>query len=309
MGNGLVRSGEHPGDQGGQERGSRPPRPVPLGEQPGLEIRLILQGERLEEVTAECARELEQPLGGEGIRSSRQLPANLEEIDRDSGGIECDQLAIGHDALVAGLVDQAAKPAQGPAERAPGVVGNIPQQSAEPASAMAPFSDDQVREEGPGLARLGKRDRRPFQRDLELPRGRGWTAGPRAPRDGRRRRTPRLVHRRRILVPIIPDPGRCTSATSAKATSLSAAAGSKGSALGGECVEWSPDEQPRRGEGAWDELREAAPIGRRRLTQQQSSRVALGSPLTPGCGSRRGGSAPGPRGSCCRPPASPRRRR
>jgi hypothetical protein len=129
---------------------------------------LIGQRHPLEEVATKRGRKIEQPFGGEALRPSGQLPANLGEIDRSFGGVERDEVAVGHDARSIGRVDEGAKPAEGPPERAPRIVGNVPQKTAEALTAVTPPCDDEVGEERPGLPRRRKGDRSLVLKDLKI---------------------------------------------------------------------------------------------------------------------------------------------
>ena len=96
-----------------------------------------------------------------------QLPQG-QEVDGSIVGGEGDGVAIGDDPAPSRLVDEAAQLGKAPAQRAPGIVGHVPQELAQPLASVRSAGRDQIGEERPGLLRGRQHQRLGAARHLEF---------------------------------------------------------------------------------------------------------------------------------------------
>jgi hypothetical protein len=91
-----------------------------------------------------------------GLQTAGPARPDLENIY--PGALECELhgLPIGYDALLSGFVDQSAQFAEAPTERAPWIVGDIPEQRAEALASLRPPTHDKIGQQRAGLFRRGK---------------------------------------------------------------------------------------------------------------------------------------------------------
>ena len=99
---------------------------------PPVKVVKIRELHAFQEVAAEASRRVLQGLDRCAVEAvGHQLP-EPDNIDRDVADVDSDHRAIGYDAPAALVVDQSAQLGQAPAQRAARVVGDFPQQLAQP---------------------------------------------------------------------------------------------------------------------------------------------------------------------------------
>ena len=103
---------------------------TPLSDQPTVEGRAAVDLQAVEKVTVEQGGQRAQPLRGQGRNALLGRPGDLDHIDGAIRQIEPDGVAAGINASPARLVDDAPDLAEAPAQLAPRIVGDVPQQLA-----------------------------------------------------------------------------------------------------------------------------------------------------------------------------------
>ncbi len=115
-----------PADQGMEKRCARPFGRFPLGQQPGLKIPMIRYREAFQQFPAKLRGQFKQTLRGKSVGTSGELSADLEQVHHGSLGVKEHILTVGDDPLAPGLIDDRSQPAEGPSERGPRIIGQIP---------------------------------------------------------------------------------------------------------------------------------------------------------------------------------------
>ncbi|HEX6010936.1 MAG TPA: hypothetical protein VFY87_03850 [Geminicoccaceae bacterium] len=113
-----------------EQRGVKIAEPPPLGGKPSVEGRVPGDLQAVEEVTDEQGSQSPQPLRGEHPDLSDHA-GDLDRVDEAVREVEPDGFRPGVDPSPPGLVEKAAELTEAPAELAPRVVGDVPEQVAE----------------------------------------------------------------------------------------------------------------------------------------------------------------------------------
>ena len=128
-----------------------------LGDAPGLELEEAPELEPIQQLATKLPGQGEQRVGGRAVEARRQRFAHGEQVDDGAGGLEGHGLAVGHDAAAARLVDERPQLAQAPAQRAARVVGDVPEEGAQPLPPLGPAGEREIGEERTGLLRRRQR--------------------------------------------------------------------------------------------------------------------------------------------------------
>src|SRR5688572_26652534 len=117
---------------------------------------MLRDREAFQQFSLKSPCKLEQSRCRESVGAARELPSNIKQIHGSALEIEGYVLPIGDDSPAAGLVNERTQPAQRPPKRSTRIVGDLPEQLTEPLPTMTATRKNEVGEQGPGLARLGK---------------------------------------------------------------------------------------------------------------------------------------------------------
>src|SRR5215831_12269231 len=125
-----------------KQRCSCPPCGFALGQKPGFKIPVIGDRETFQQFSAKLSGQMEQAFGMECGCASCKLPPNFEQIDIRPIGIKRYVFAVGNDPFLPQFLNKEAKPAQGPSQRTPWIVRDIPKQVAEPFAPVPPAAEN-----------------------------------------------------------------------------------------------------------------------------------------------------------------------
>jgi len=150
----LVGLPRQAADERAQRTRVEPAQLLPLGDLPRLEVVEVAQVESFEKLTAEAGEQGDERVRGQGLGPVAERVTDGAYVHPHALCVEADAVAVGADAGPAGLVDERPQPTQAPPQGRPRVVGDVPQELAEPFAPVPPPGDHQVRQQRTGLLRL-----------------------------------------------------------------------------------------------------------------------------------------------------------
>ena len=174
MRRGSVRIGREPRDEEAQDGDVASSEAPSLGGQPGIEMRAAIDLEPFEEIAGEQPGERPQLFEAERLDSRIDRRRDVDRVHGTAFKTKRDPVVRRLDPSAVRFVENGPKLAQAPAEFAPRIVRDVPQEIAETAPPHRARSQREIREQSQNLAGRGKLQGNAVARDgkcAEQPRG------------------------------------------------------------------------------------------------------------------------------------------
>jgi hypothetical protein len=133
-----------------------------------VEVVEVRKFQAFQEIAAEALGSRLEILGADGADVAANQFMQLADIDSGTGHVDPHRVAVGDDALLLLVVDEAPELRQAPAQRPSRIVGNVPQELADVLASEAARLQAQVGQQRTGLLGGGQRQRLAVSQHLEI---------------------------------------------------------------------------------------------------------------------------------------------